>query len=359
MWVRQSGGRMAETHPLDDPGDIRREHSERHDRGMGWLLLTVTVAMICMATVDHVSAPAGMSRAPISLTLSLVSFCAYLLFRFGQRRWIMSMLAVSVLAITGWAVGSYGSVRAASTMGTFGVIVLAGTYMGRRGLLSTTFAGAAMLGGLTWAEYNKLLPKADLEPDLRYWAMASVLLVLTAVLLWHSRRAMEDAHYRRLSQMEDRLRLEQERDRSLRRFRHIFHMNPAPSMIQSASTLNILDVNSAFERCLGFAEASLVGNPVKSLWVDAEQWSAHSEILFDKGRSGWRKERWKHASGGELELMVFSEVIEDHKGLLVLTTIAQCQDEARCEPGFDGSIGADSISSHFNDAATGGSGVQS
>lgn len=327
---------MAETHPLDDPGEIRREHSERHDRGMGWLLLTVTVAMISMATVDHVAAPTGMSRAPISLTLGVVSFCAYLLFKFGKRRWIMSMLAVSVLAVTGWAVGSYGSVRAASTMGAFGVIVLAGTYLGRRGLLACTLGGAAMLGGLTWAEHNGHLPKADLLPDFRYWSMAAVLLVLTAVLLWHSRKAMEEAHYRRLSQMEDRLRLEQERDRSLRRFRHIFHMNPAPSMIQSATTLNILDVNSAFERCMGFAEANIVGNPVKALWVDQAQWLAHSDVLFEKGRSGWRQERWRHASGKDLSVMVFSEVIEDPKGLLVLTTIAQCPDEVQCVDGSEG-----------------------
>ncbi|GAA6140257.1 PAS domain S-box protein [Hydrogenophaga sp. 5NK40-0174] len=341
---------MSETHPLDEPGDIRREHSLRHQRSLGWLLLMMMVGMFCMATVDHVSAPEGMSRAPISLTMALAAFAAYVLFRTGRLRWVIPVMLVSVMGVTGWAVGSYGSVRAASTMGAFGVIVLAGTYLSQRALIATTLASALMLGVLTWAENEGRLPPADLLPDTRYFAMVAVILMLTAVILWHSRRATEEAHYRRLSQMEDRLRLEHERDRSLRRFRHIFHMNPAPSLIQSASTLNILDVNSAFERFLGFAENSLVGNPVKALWVDPANWLAHSEVLFDKGRSGWRKERWRHADGAEVELMVYSEIVEDPKGLLVLTTIASMDDAPDCLPGRDGSEPLDMQATGESDA---------
>lgn len=312
---------MLDSLELEDPAEIERSHRLRQSRGLRWVLLSVAVMMLLMAVADHLLAPPGESRAFISLSMCSVALLAHLLLRSDRPRWEGPLLVTGALLVSAWAVYSYGSVRAASTFAFLAVVVVAGSYQSLRALWVATLSGVALLGALTWAEAGGHLGVADMRVDLRYWLMGSVLAMVIGMQLYQSRKATEEVYQRHLGQVEDRMRLEHERDQSLRRFRRIFLLNPTALLVQTASSQAVVEVNPAFERSLGYRSDQLEGQPAQRFWTDDEQWRAHCQVLFDKGRTDWQPAHWRCADGRVLEVLVCSELSEDSGGLLILTTV--------------------------------------
>lgn len=306
---------------LEEPSEIERNHLQHQNRNLRWVMLILALFMLGMAVADHLLAPANDSRAYISLSMSGVALLAYLGLGHRRRRWEGALVLTGVIVVTTWSVYSYGSIRSSSGFAFQGAVVMAGTYLSLRALLITTGSSMAILGGLTWAEAGGHLPPAGMQPDLRYWLMGSAILLLIGLQLFHTRRATDEAYRRRLGQMEERLRLEHERDRSMRRFRRIFQLNPTSLVVQAASTQAVVEVNPAFERCFGYSGSQVEGLRAEAFWADAQQWQAHCQILFEKGHTGWQQALWRHADGRAVEVMVCSELNEDPGGLLILTTV--------------------------------------
>lgn len=323
---------MFDSLPLEDPSEIERSQLQHQNRNLRWVLLIVALFMLGMAVADHVLSPAGDSRAHISLSMGGVALLAYLVLRYSRRRWEGALVVTGVLVAASWSVYSYGSVRSASGFAFQGAVVMAGTYLSRRALLATTGASVVILGGLTWAEASGHLPPAGMQPDLRYWLMGSAILLLIGLQLYQTRRTTDEVYLRRLSQLEDRLRLEHERDRSLRRFRRIFQLNPTALLVQAANTQAVVEVNPAFERCFGCVGAQVEGQRAEAFWVDAQQWKEHCRVLFEKGHTGWQQAWWRHADGHSVDVLVCSELNEDPGGLLILTTVVD-ENSAQGIPG--------------------------
>jgi PAS domain S-box-containing protein len=312
---------MLDSQELEDPAEIERSHRVRQSRDLRWVLLSVALLMLGMALADHLLSPAGDSRAFVSLSMCGVALLAYLLLRSTRSGWEGPLLVTGGLLVSAWAVYSYGSVRTAATFGFLAVVVVAGSYLRLRALWATTLAGVLLLAVLTWAEAGGLLVPPGMRPDLRYWLMGCVIALVIGVQLYQSRKATEVVYQRHLSQVEDRIRLEYERDQSLRRFRRIFLLNPTALLVQTASTQAVVEVNPAFERSLGYRGDQIEGQAAQRFWADAEQWRAHGQELFDKGRTDWHPARWRRADGTVLEVLVCSELSEDSGGLLILTTV--------------------------------------
>lgn len=319
---------MHDSRPLEDPSEIRQGQSRRLNRSLRWLLISMAVLMAGIALVDYQSAPPGKSRFFISLSMCGVALLSYLMLRANRGQWVSALMVMSALVITGWAVLTYGSVRAASALALVGVVVLAGTYLRLRSLVATTGASLLMLGVLTWAEAGGRLVKPGFAPDFMFWFMGSVVMVVIGSLLHHTRRATDEAHLRRLNQMEDRLRLEHEREQSLRRFKRIFRLNPTALMIQFAGTQAIQEVNPAFERSFGYQSDQLAGQPAGILWADEQRWQEHLKVLFEKGRTDWQRGRWVRSDGQPVDVMTCSELSEDHSGMLILTTVTDWSGDA-------------------------------
>lgn len=305
----------------EDPAEVERNHRRRQSHGLRWVLMSVALTMLGMAVADHLLAPPGDSRSVISLSMCTVALVSSLLLRSGRSRWESPLLVIGTLLVASWAVHSYGSVRAASAFAFLAVVVVAGSYMSLRALWATTGASVLLLGVLTWGEAGGLLPPAAMVPDLRYWLMGSVIALVIGVQLYQTRQVTDEVYIRRLSQMEDRLRLEHERDQSLRRFRRIFLLNPTALLVQTASTQAVVEVNPAFERGFGYQGGQVQGWSGGSFWAEEEPWVAHRQELFDKGRTRWQPARWRRADGQTVDVLVCSELSEDPDGLLILTTV--------------------------------------
>lgn len=312
---------MIDSRPPEDPADIERQQNSQQQSSRRWMLLSIALTMLGMALVDHLLAPPGMALSHISLSMGGIALVAYLLVRSGRRQWASPLVVMGVLVLTAWAVVGHGSVRSASAFAFLFAVVMAGTYLSLRALLATTVTGVLLLAGLTWAEAAGQLLPAGMQADLRYWLMGSVIMVLIGTQLYHTRKVTEAAYLRHLAQVEDRLRLEHERDRSNRRFQRIFQLNPTALMVQAAGSRAVVEVNPAFERRFGYAAGQVVGQPAAQLWADPAQWQAHCETLFEHGRTDWQPVRWHSAGGQAVDVLVCSELNEDSAGLLVLTSV--------------------------------------
>lgn len=332
---------MLDSRPLEDPTEIRKSQRRDSRTSARWVMVTIALLMLGMALVDHLLAPKGDSRSLISFSAGAIALL-YLTLQARPRRWESPLMVVGVLVFTAWAVHSYGSVRSASTMALLGAVVMAGTYLSLRALWATTAAGLLILGGLTWAEAGGRLATPGFAPDLRFWLMGSVIITVIGALLHHTRKATDEAYLRQLNQLEDRLRLEHERDRSQRRFQRIFRLNPTALMIQFAGTRTVLEVNPAFERDFGYTGDQLVGRPAATLWADEPSWQTHCERLFERGRTNWQHADWRRSDGRVVEVLVSSELTEDPGGLLILTTVVDGPDTPDAGGAFSAGYGAPS-----------------
>lgn len=318
---------MFDSRPLESPAEIERGHRQARQSSLRWVLLFVTLAMLGMAAVDQLLAPPGESRSHIALSMGSVALLSYLLLRSDRRKWESPLMVIGMVAVTAWGVYSFGSVRAAATFALWGAVVMAGTYLSLRALWFTAFSGVLLLGALTWAEASGYLPAASFTPDLRYWLMGSVTMLLIGAQLYHTRKSTEKVHLQQLSQMEERLRLEHERDQSLRRFRRIFVLNPTALLVQTANSQAVVEVNPAFERQFGYRGDQIEGQHAGALWVDELQWREHHKTLSGQGHTGWQRGRWRRADGQAVDVLVSSELSEDRSGMLILTTVVDAPDE--------------------------------
>lgn len=316
---------MHDSRPLEDPSEIRPGERQRSNRSARRVLVRLALLMVGMALVELLTAPPGAPHSFIALSMGGVALLSYLMLRRHRSQWLTPLVAGGLLFIAG-EIYNYGSVRSAATLGLLGVVVMAGTFLSLRALWATTAASLIILGGLTWAEAGGHLVKPGLAPDLRFWLMGSVSVGVIGALLHHTRKATDEAYLRQLNQMEDRLRLEHERDQSQRRFKRIFRLNPTALMIQVAGTRTVLEVNPAFERGFGYPGDQLVGQPAGLLWADDLSWQAHGKHLFEQGRTGWQHADWRRSDGQIVEVLVSSELTEDPGGWLILTTVVDAPD---------------------------------
>ncbi len=312
---------MLDSRPLEFPAEIQRSQNQRRNLSLRWMFLFIAVAMVVMALVESLLAPASDSRSWMALSLGGIALLLYGLMRAARGKWHRQLMVISILVIAGGAMFQYGSVRSSSSFALLGVVVMAGTYLSLRALLATTFAVLLILGGVTWVEASGHLMKAAMAADLRFWLMCSIIVLWIGVQLHHTRQSTDEAYMRQLNQLEDRLRLEDERGQSLRRFQRIFQLNPTPLLIHSAATQAILDVNPAFARGFGYESEKIVGQPSRVLWADDEQWHSHGEALYEHGRTDWRRVQWRCADGKVIDVLVCSNLSEDSGDMLVLTTV--------------------------------------
>lgn len=312
---------MLDSLQLEDPAEIERSHQRAQNRSLRWVLMCVTLLMLAMAVADQLLSPPGEARPYISLSMGGVALLSYFLVRSDRRKWESPLMVTAVMMATTWAVYSYGSVRAASEFAYLGAVVMAGTYLRLRALWVTTVAGVLLLGALTWAEANGHLPTASLLPDTRYWMMGSVIILLIGAQLYHTRKTNDEVYLRHLGQVEERMRLEHERDQSMRRFRRIFLLNPTALLVQTANTQAVVEVNPAFERSFGYRTEQATGMHSAALWADEQEWQEHRKTLIECGHTDWQRRRWRRADGTEVDVLVSSELSEDQSGMLILTTV--------------------------------------
>lgn len=314
---------MGDSRPIDDLDEARRLQTTARNRGLRSVFSLIAVVMVAQGAANVWAKPSWDLGAVSAFATGFVAlWFRVMVGRQSSERTLGTLVAV-VLVMAAWALYDYGSVRAASSFAIIGALVLAGAFLSLRAVIASVIAGAGILGLLTWAEQRQLLAQPDFLPNLLYWLIGASLMVVIGVLLHYVRRSIDEAQVARGYQVEDLLRLESERDRSLRRFDRVFQLNPTAQLISTAHTQAVLEVNAAFERDLGHAAVATVGQPLASLWTSASEAGEHFKRLFEQLSTGWQPCQWQRADGSPVDVWVHSELSDDPSGALVLTTVSR------------------------------------
>ncbi|MCW5653715.1 PAS domain S-box protein [Hydrogenophaga sp.] len=289
------------------------------------LLLTmlIGVAAVFVAVADLLLAPPGQREAWVSAILALIAGSCHLLVRKGYLRLVAHIIVAGLLLTAIFSVLTYGSVRTAVGFLFVGAVVGAGIFLERTALLVTLIATVAVLGLLTWAEVQGLLPgRPYFEVGVRVWIIYSATLLVVAIMVYHSRMRTRDAHRSQMAELERRKKTEQERDRNLERFARIFRTNPIPMVAQSARSGMILDVNPAFERCYGYQRAQVLGRQDAFLWARPQERETFMAYLFTARRAEQYPAQGLRADGSVFDALISSEMGDDREDRLIITTIA-------------------------------------
>lgn len=314
---------MFDSRPLERPSAVQRNQEKAQLTNLKWILLGIAGLMFLIALVEWLVAPQQDSRAWTAASMGMISLVAYGFTLINRRRVLTVPLVFSIVAMGGWAMCSYGSVRSSASLAMIAAVALAGAFSSRRFVIVVTLTALLVLGGVTWAEVVGILGRESFEAGVRYWSLGGVILLVLGALLYYARLATDEARVRWLNQMEDRTRMEVERDQYERRFARIFRLNPAALMVQIATSRIIVDVNPAFERQFARSRDQLVGKTADFLWSDVQAWQSHLTDLLAHGKSGWITTEGLRADGQRIDVQVNSALSDNQLGAFILTTVVE------------------------------------
>ncbi|MDT4829485.1 Adaptive-response sensory-kinase SasA [compost metagenome] len=291
--------------------------------------LVIGIAGLLVLTLELVLAAPGKHEGWVAGGLTVVAWFCYGLTRTGRTRYVAHLIVAAVLASAIFSALTYGSVRTAVGFLFMGAVLGAGIFLGRTALIITTAASIGSLGALTWAEANGLMTATpDFNVSLRVWITHSATILVSALMVHHSRVRTNRAIRLKTQEFERRKATEQERDRSLERFARIFRTSPSPMVAQSARTGSILDVNPAFERSYGYARDQVLGRQESFLWNDPAQRDTYLQQLYAERHMDQFPCLGRRADGTVFQALISSEMGTDREDKLIITTITDVSAQA-------------------------------
>lgn len=292
-------------------------------RGETMRRLAIFVALVATALcpVMYVQAPEGMEVFAAAMIAGL-SFLVLFLFRIGQPRFAPHIMGFGAMMAAAFAVYTFGSIRSGASFVFVAAVAGIGSLMGLRALLASVAISVITLGVLTWAELAGKLPAPNMQVGLKVWVTQAACILVVAAMVYFSRLRTHAAWQHRLSELETREEVEQERDRALERSARIFRFAPSPMLAQDAATGEILDVNPAFEACYGYTRDQILGQTDECLWAIPEQRKAHIQTLRNNVRVHRVQATGLRANGDRFEGRVSSEIGGDNDDRLVITTVS-------------------------------------
>ncbi len=275
----------------------------------------------------------GVSRldAVAPALIALFAVFGWFLLRAGRVQLSILLVIGGTLVAATVAAVAYGSVRFAGVMLFVCAVVGAGIFSSLRATVVTVVASISLITALFWAEgMGLMVPRGKMVGPTTVVTYAACI-VVAALMVYYSRRRNEQAMERLQAELEQRLRTERERDRSLDRFVRIFRNSPSPMLAQSARDGLILDVNPAFERCYGYTREQAVGKLDNVLWAQPEQRLEYIRQLGTARRTDRFAARSLRADGTVFDVLVSSEMSDQPGDRLVITTIIDVTRERRHE----------------------------
>ncbi|MFC3683445.1 PAS domain S-box protein [Hydrogenophaga luteola] len=288
--------------------------------------LLVAIAATIQAPLVYLSSP-NLSEVIAPVLIALSAWTVLLLLRRGYQRLVAPLLVTAVLIAAVIGIVAFGSVRTAASFLFVAAVAGAGIFLPRRALFLTVALSVVILGALTWMEWKGWFKTATFKVGFTVWLTYAMTMVVVAIMVYHSRTRAQQALDLQRSELERRIRSEQERDQSLERFTRIFRNSPSPMIAQSARNGLILDVNPAFERCYGHTRENVLGCSDEMLWVEPEQRTRYLEQLFAHRRADRTHVKGLRADGSRFDALITSEMGDDPQDRLIITTVTDITEQ--------------------------------
>ena len=288
--------------------------------------LLVAIAATIQAPLVYLSS-SNLSEVIAPALIALSAWTVLLMLRRGYQRVVAPLLVTAVLIAAVIGIVAFGSVRTAASFLFVAAVAGAGIFLPRRALFLTVALSVVVLGVLTWMEWKGWFKTATFKVGFTVWLTYAMTMVVVAIMVYHSRSRAQQALDLQRSELERRIRSEQERDQSLERFTRIFRSSPSPMIAQSARNGLILDVNPAFERCYGRTREDVLGCTDEMLWADPEQRTRYLEQLFAHRRADRTHVKGLRADGSHFDALITSEMGDDPQDRLVITIVTDITEQ--------------------------------
>ncbi len=285
--------------------------------------LAIFVALVATALCLFMywEAPGG-TEVYAAAMIAALSLLVVFLVHIGLPQYTAHILGFGVMAAASFGIYSFGSIRSGASFIFVAAVAGMGSLMGLRALLTSVVISVASLGVLAWGENAGWLPTPNMQVGLKVWVTQATCILVVAAMVYFSRLRTHAAWQQRLTELEARKAVEQERDRALERSARIFRIAPSPMVAQAAATGEIVDVNPAFEACYGYTRDQILGRTDECLWAMPEQREAHIQRLRHHHRVQRAEAIGLRADGQQFEARISSEIGRDNDDQLIIITIS-------------------------------------
>lgn len=257
----------------------------------------------------------------VAIALTLLDYVLLGVF-FTRWRALSAPLLVYVLIVaSGAAIAAHGTVRSMASLVMIAAVVGAGVFLSRRNMIFAGVMGISILGVLNVAENLHLMSAKETPTGWAVWISQTAILISLMITVNLGRQRMIDAYRNQNQALEHSRQVEQLLRLSQERFQALFRGTPAACLVQSLDTLDVIDVNQAFQTLFGFQRDELVGHRPPHLWADAEQHAEFRRRVYADGRVSGLKGRARRMDGSEFHAMVHAEISRNSSERLLISVV--------------------------------------
>jgi PAS domain S-box-containing protein len=271
--------------------------------------------------------PFPLDALPAAL-ITLFAATGWGLIKLGYMRYTAHLVIVGVMTAATASALSFGSVRAAGVLMFLGAVAGAGIFTGRKALIATVIVAISIIFALVFAEWQGWLVPRNARSGAPALVTYIVTILVVALMVYYSRNRTDQTLSELTTELDNRRRTEQERDRSMERFARFFRTSPSPMVVQSARNGMILDVNPAFERCYGYTREQTLGRDDAFLWADVVHRRSYLELLVEHRAVYHFAVQALRADGSSFSALISSELGNDPEDKLVITTVTDVSAQA-------------------------------
>ena len=315
--------------------------SETHDTirsyqrdSLKMLMITVCVLGPCISFALWLRGESTLIAAA-PLALGLLSLALLQMLKGPRADWVPVALVCGTLAAGSLMAWADGSVRSAGVLVIFVALIGAGTYLARNALYLAVGVAFALLGGLNLAEYQGWLQPRLHKSGLALWFTQMAVVICLLVIVFYGRRRLElmfDAQQQALERSEQSALALQT---SEARFAALFSNTPAATLVQRADTREVLEVNQAFERMVGYERASLLGRRPPDLWALESDRTRFRHLLDTQGQVANLAATGKRRDGSLFECLLFAEMVTAGADRLVMIMLLDTSAETKARQALE------------------------
>jgi PAS domain S-box-containing protein len=301
------------------------QHQEQAVRA---LLLTLCVAAPAIATAVFLRDGATRVVMVIAL-LSVVLWALWLPFRQGWIRLVAHALIGSMLLGTTLATALDGSVRSSAVIAMMATVVLAGSFLPRRGMIAVGLYCTLVLGIFNWLEQRGVFVPGSMRMGWAVWLVHTSVIATILVSVFFGRFRLMKAYRRLAHSLNQTLQTEADLRASEERFRALFRGNPAACLVQSLGTRLVVDVNDAYADMSGFSRQEMLGQPPPVLWADPAEDVAFRAALKAQGRVRGMRALGRRRDASLFEALMYAEVVQNGPERLLFVMVIDVSLEER------------------------------